>query len=182
MKMITTRSELLAYLDSIGYNKQKYRIAVEGLIFRSDGRLLLEKRGPQCRDEIGKLEGVGGSLGTAENLLQKLHEEFEQELAAKNVGLEIAIDRLLEVRQVQFEEAGRGWLDWVVVSYLCRIIKGVPDIGEKGKIASLEYLTLDQLYAMPEDDLSKSTVSARQIYAAKYGNRPYYEVPDKEMR
>lgn len=175
MNLIKTKGELLNYLDKIGYNKTNYRIAVEGLIFTKEGKILLEKRGPECRDEIGKLEGVGGSLGNHYNLLSKLQEEFNQELAAEVVGLEINIDRLLEVRQVQFFEAEKGWQDWIVVSHLCRIERGEPAIGEPGKIESLHELTLDELFAMDEADLSNSTIAARETYQEMYGNVPFYE-------
>jgi len=133
MELIKTKPELLAYLDKIGYRKKDYDITVEALIFTPEGKLLLEKRGPKCRDEVGKLEGVGGRLN-GNDLLQELRDEFVQELAAQKQGLEIEIERLLEVRQVQFKEATKGWKDWVVVSHLCRLKQGKPAIGEPGKI------------------------------------------------
>lgn len=177
MELIQTKAELLDYLATIGYSKKDYRIAVEALIFTPEGKLLLEERGPECRDEIGKLEGVGGRLN-GNDLIQELREEFDQELAAQQQGLEIDIDRLLEIRQVQFEEQDKGWQDWVVVSHLCRIRKGEPAIGELGKIASLRKVSMEELYAMDENNLSNSTIAARKSYRASYGNRPYYEVPE----
>ncbi len=179
MEMIREKTELLAHLESIGYDKPNYRIAVEALIFTPEGKILLERRGREARDAVGKLEGVGGKVSESDNdLLQKLQEEIRNELGATRGGLKVAIERLLEVRQVQFSDRAVGPLDWVVVSYLCRIIEGTPVIGEPRKIASLEYLTLDELYAMPEKDLSNSMIGARETYKAKYGNRLYYEVPE----
>lgn len=177
MELIQTKAQLFDYLTRIGYSKKDYRIAVEALIFTPEGKLLLEERGPECRDEIGKLEGVGGRLN-GNDLLQELREEFDQELAAHNQGLEIDIERLLEIRQVQFEEQYKGLQDWIVVSHLCRIKKGEPAIGEPGKIASLRKVSMDELYEMDEEDLSNSTIAARKTYKALYGNRPYYEVPE----
>src|SRR6266581_9014365 len=103
MKSIKTRSELLDYLSRIGCDRKDYRIAVEALIFTREGKLLLEKRGRGCRDEIGKLEGVGGSLDNDDNLVEKLREEVEQELAAHTGGVEIKIERLLEIRLITSE-------------------------------------------------------------------------------
>ncbi len=180
MKLITKLSELLDYLQSIGYQKKNYRIAVEGLIFREDGKILLEKRGPGSRDEVGKLEGVGGSFPRdREDLLEELLEEFDQEIGRQTAGLEIIIERLLEVREVQFiQHQTRIAEDWIVVSYLCRLLKGMPFINEEDKIESLHYLTLDELYAMKETDLSNSTIAARIAYRNQYGNRPYFEVAE----
>lgn len=171
---IKTRQDVLDYLSRINYLKKNYRIAVEALIFTPDGRLLLEKRGPEARDEIGKLEGVGGGLGEHADLLEKLRSEVYEELKIEASG--IIIDRFLEIRQVQFDDRELGWQEWMVVSYLCRILRGDPQIGKEGKIESLHYLTLDELYQVPKDQLSNSTVIARTIYRSLYGNIPYYEV------
>ena len=176
--MLRNRDELLDYLKKVGYNKNDYRIAVEALIFTKEGKLILEKRGPGCRDEIGKLEGVGGNLKDRTDLHEKLYEEIDEELAAKKVGFEVKIERLLEVRDVQFEERDKRMQNWIVVSYLCRVIKGTPAIGEPENIEELKFLTMDELYEMDESDLSRSTVAARKVYKAKYGNRPYFEVPE----
>jgi len=182
VELIKTKSELIAYLKHIGYNKKEneYRIAVEALIFTPAGKLLLEKRGPLCRDEVGKLEGVGGRL-KQDDLLYELHEEFDEELAAEAQELEIEIDRMLEIRQVQFEEKDKGLQDWIVVSYLCRLKKGIPAIGEPGKIESLHEVDLQDLYAMEEARLSNSTIAARKVYQARFGNCPYYEVAEKNV-
>jgi hypothetical protein len=66
-------------------------------------------------------------------------------------------------------------VDWVVVSYLCRLIDGQPIIGEPDMTESLHELNLDELHAIDEAELSRSTAIARITYQAKYGNRPYYE-------
>ncbi len=179
MKMIKTRTELLTYLDSIGYDKPNYQIAVEALIFTPQGKLILQKRGEQARDEVGKLEGVGGRVHQSEtDLHQKLLKEISEELGE---NLKVNIERLLEVRQVQFKEHGTGKMrDWIVVSHLCQLISGSPVIGEPHKTESLHYLTLDELYAKNELELSNSTIAARITYQQKYGNRPYYDVPEND--
>jgi 8-oxo-dGTP pyrophosphatase MutT (NUDIX family) len=177
VQLIKSKAELLEHLARVGYSKVNYRIAVEALIFTHEGKLLLEERGPEARDEIGKLEGVGGRLN-GNDLLRELWEEIDQELAAQRQRLEVAIERVLEVRQVQFDERDRGVQDWVVVSHLCRIIRGKPAIGEPGKVEALHEVRLAELYALDEAKLSNSTIAARRTYKAWYGDRPYYEVPD----
>lgn len=187
MKMIRTKTELIDYLDGIGYEKTDYRIAVEALIFTPEGEVILEERGPGCRDEVGKLEGVGGRFDHESDLHEALQEEIRSELGADFGGLAVKIERLLEVRQVAFEEAvgPRGakrkeLKDWVVVSYLCRITAGEPVVGEPHKIKELHKLTLDEVYAKEEADLSKSVVMGRETYRTRYGNRPFYEMSENE--
>jgi hypothetical protein len=172
MQMIKYKSQLLAYLKQIGYSKSDYRIAVEALIFTPERKLIQGKRGQKVMDEVGKLEGIGGSVGDINDLHQALQERVHSELGP---NVKVQIDRLLEVRQVVFDDRDRGPLDWVVVSYLCKLIGGRPVIGEPDATESLQELTLDELYAMDEAKLSRSTVLARITYRAKYGNRPYFE-------
>jgi 8-oxo-dGTP pyrophosphatase MutT (NUDIX family) len=178
--MIRTRTELLTFLDSIGYDNPDYQIAVEALIFTPEGKILLQKRGKSARDAVGKLEGIGGTVEDGDdNLHERLQKEIGEELGAPIGGVEVDIERLLEIRQVQFEERVTKKLkDWVVVSHLCRITEGKPVIGEPDNTESLHELTLDELYAMDEADLSNSAIAARKTYREKYGNRPYYEVPE----
>jgi len=178
--MIRTRTELLTFLDSIGYDKPDYQIAVEALIFTPEGKILLQKRGKGARDAVGKLEGIGGTVEDEDDdLHERLQKEISEELGAPIGGINVSIERLLEVRQVQFEERTTKELkDWVVVSHLSRVIGGEPAIGEPSNTESLHELTLDQLYAMDEADLSNSTLAARKTYRNKYGDRPYYEVPE----
>ena len=180
MRMVTKKAEVLDHLKAVGYDKEDYRIAVEALIFTPDGKLLLEKRGPLCKDAVGLLEGVGGGLDEHdEDLHEALRHEISTELSGLNGDLKVSIDRLLEIRQIQFEESKTKRLkEWVVVSYLCKLIEGEPVSGEPELIEELVYLTLDELYAKPESELSGSTIAARKVYQEKYGNRPYFEVPE----
>jgi len=176
--MISKKAEVLGYLQNIDYDKTNYRIAVEALIFTKDGRLLLEKRGKHAKDEIGKLEGVGGGIDPYEDLHDALKHSINTELAEHQGHIKVAIDHLLEIRCLQFDEKDKGPQDWVVVSYLCRAVAGEPHIGEPKKIEELVYLTMDELYAKDESELSLSTVAARKAYRPRYGSRPYYEVPE----
>lgn len=164
-----TRVDLQRHLAEIGCTDQGYFIAVEALIFTPDGKLILEKRGPLCRDEIGKLEGVGGRF-EGDDLHHSLMDEIHQEIG----DIEVTIDRLLEVRQVAFQEPDREQ-SWVVVSFLCRLLSGQPEPQEYGKIDDILMLSLSDLYAADESLLSRSTVAARDTYRKQYGMKLFYE-------
>jgi hypothetical protein len=174
MQTLRFKTQLLEYLKSSGYASNEQRIAVEALIFTTEGKIILEKRGRAVRDEIGKLEGVGGSIGQHTDLLQALKERFENELGEQVI---INIDRLLEVRKVTFIERDRGSVDWIIVSYLCKLVDGTPEIYEPDMVDDLMEFTLDELFLLPEDDLSQSTIVARNTYKKSFGNRPYFECP-----
>ena len=61
-KDINDEDELKNYLSDIGLKLPEYRCAVIGLIFDEKGRVLLQRRGPKSRDEVGKLEDIGGAV------------------------------------------------------------------------------------------------------------------------
>jgi predicted MPP superfamily phosphohydrolase/ADP-ribose pyrophosphatase YjhB (NUDIX family) len=169
---LETMSDLKDHLQQQGWDVTGYRIAVEALIFNHQGRLLLQKRGELSRDEVGKLEGVGGQVKGEESLTDCLRSHVQKEIGPR---VKIGIDQLLEVRPTRFVERAKDPQDWIVVSYLCRLLSGKPVIVDRERTAKLSWLTLDQLYAAPDEDLSRSTSRARDLYRVKYGTRPYFE-------
>lgn len=170
---LRTKRELDLYLEREAYNTEGYRIALEAHIFDARGRVLLQERGIKCRDEVGKLEGVGGELRNKEDLHEALTEKIHRELGNSVV---VQIDHLLEVRPVRFIENNKGPQDWFIVSYLCKLIEGVPESPDPGIVAALRFFTLDELFDLEDQTLSRSTSRARMLYKAKFGNRPYYEI------
>ena len=200
MDLIRTKAELEEYLNSIKYNKEVKNIAVEALLFDPNGRLVLVLRGPKARDEVFKLEGIGGRYhdedGTfQDSLMREIHEEISDS-SRLDIRLEVKIDRLLEVRRVEFyDNKSKETMDWIVLSHLCRLEAGVPFNAEPDKHISIEYLTLEDLFKWPEDPiyknfktigdhkfsmniipgLSKSLIVGRKKYFELYKNKLYYE-------
>ena len=167
---MSQRSELLSHLKAEGIDAVGYRIAVEANIFDSEGKLLLQRRGPGARDEHGKLEGVGGDLGRSTDLHQALLDRIRSEIGDAAV---VHIERLFEVRPVVFEEP-HGAQDWIVVSYLCRLISGTPRIVDRALTSELSRFTLDEIYALPDAQLSRSTSRFLALYRARFGTVPYF--------
>lgn len=161
--------DLTRHLGGEGFDPAGYRIAVEALIFDANGRLLLQVRGPECRDEVGKLEGVGGQLDQ-EDLISCLQAHIDGEIGA---GARVEVEELLEARPVQFLERDQAE-DWIVVSYLCRLLEGEPIIVDEGKTAALRWLDIAELHNLPDEQLSRSTSRARDLYWLRYRSRPYF--------
>lgn len=169
---ITTVSQLLAHLEEQGHNVSGYRIAVEAHIFDDQGRVLLQKRGPHARDEIGRWEGVGGSIGQKTDLISVLSAHVQNEVGD---DIEIRVEELLEVRPVVFDEGMNGKQDWIIASYLCRLESGIPRAVDPLKTEKIQFFTLGELYSLEDDDLSRSTSRALMYYRSRFGERPYYE-------
>ena len=200
MKLLDTRRELEKYLSAQGLNRCDCSIAVEGLIFDADDKLVLLLRGPATRDEHYKLEGIGGRFEKEDkSLIACLQREIKEEIGMPtHVGAECAdaqvdISRLLEVRQVSFRDSRDKLVDWIVVSMLCRMRSGLAYNREAPKHLGICRLSLTELMNWPveierdhEDrivrpGLSASLVAGREAYKKIYGLTPYYQIPDQAV-
>lgn len=61
-----------------------------------------------------------------------------------------------------------------MVSYLCRLVEGEPEIVDESKTAALRWVKLTELHALPDETLSRSTSRARDLYRIKYRTAPYF--------
>ena len=146
-------------------------IAVEALIFTDEDKLLQCRRGKEAIDEIGKFEGIGGSIGNFSNLHEALIQRIQFELGDE---VTVTIEELLEVRRLAFTERKGVSQTWVIVSYLCRLRKGEPQIMVPGLVDSLHYFTLEELFKIDANKLSPSTDWARKTYKSKYGSNLFF--------
>ena len=85
---VKNMEELLPYISeykSLG----KVKVAVICFLFDKSGDLILQRRGPGARDEVGMLEAIGGSVnGTDADFRAALERELVEE-AGKNAKIEI---------------------------------------------------------------------------------------------
>lgn len=166
---LQTVSALKSYLKERQYDAMGYRIAVEAMIFEPNGKVLLQVRGPDCRDEIGKLECLGGQV-SGEDMIEVTIRRI-RELVGEDVTVEV--DEVLDVQPARFVEK-HGPEDWIVVAYLCRLISGQPRPMNPRKTAALKWLDLSELHAIDDAQLSRSTSHQRDIYRVKFRTKPYF--------
>jgi predicted MPP superfamily phosphohydrolase len=173
--MIRSRDDLIAHLDENRINAIGKRVAVEAHIFDDRGHILLQRRGPKARDEVGRLEGIGGDIRSSLDLHAALRSEVKKELGD---DVEVAIDKLLEVRRVTFIERDHDPQDWLVVSYLCRLASGTPRVVNPELTTELKFFSLRELSLLKSETLSRSTAAALSTYRNKYGDQPYFLTQD----
>ena len=135
-----------------------YKIAVEALIFSEDGKLLLHKRGKGCRDEIGKLEGIGGRFEEADgNFLDAIKREIREEMGEE---AQIEVGSFFEIRKDAVRDVKNDHEQhWIIVSYLCKYIGGALKIMEPHKNEGFFFV---DIHAVDETTLSSSALSALQ--------------------
>lgn len=160
-----TLNHLKDYLKNIPNLPSAYRIAVAGLIFTQDDKVILTQRGPKARDKQGQFEGVGGGLRPSD---KSLHAALRREIREEIGRVKIKIEDLLTVKIL----SGDDGTNWVVVDYICKLISGTPAIMEPHKMTSINYFSLKEI------DNDKSTLSrfqqvAMKAYKKRFGNKPY---------
>lgn len=120
-------------------------LATEALVLRADGAWLVHRRGPQCRDEIGLLEGFGGGVDSDRDLEREMTRELVEELGPK-VEFEL-LDRLPEKSIL----AGTPPTAWRVFPFVVRFHGGEPE-PEPGKNDGFVWL--------PESEWSQGDVAS----------------------
>jgi hypothetical protein len=78
-----------------------------------------------ARDEVGRLEGLGGSARGDANLRAELLREIREEAGS---GATVTIDRFIGGREIDYD--GDRWL---IASYQCRLGSGELQVPEPGR-------------------------------------------------
>ena len=148
--------ELESFLEKCDEAPEEYSVAVEGLIFDENFRWIMMERGEACRDEVGKLEGIGGGYEEQDrNFVEGLKRELREEAGEE---AEIAVLDSFEVRKDRVEDLeDREERNWIIVSFICLLKSGQLEIREPDKNRGFHRLNFDEV---DEEELSSSTKSA----------------------
>jgi 8-oxo-dGTP diphosphatase len=112
-------------------------VGVGAVIFNSEKRVFLARRGKEARNESGKWEFPGGAVEFGETLEHALLREVREEY-----GFEIVIDELLDVVNHLIPAEKQHW---VSPTFLCRIKSGMPSIREPHKCDEIAWFELDDI-------------------------------------
>jgi ADP-ribose pyrophosphatase YjhB (NUDIX family) len=148
--------ELEDFLDRCDEAPEDYSVAVEGLIFDEKFRWILMERGEACRDEVGKLEGIGGGYEYQDrNFVEGLKREIREEAGEE---AEIEVLDSFEVRKDRVEDLEQEEeRNWIIVSFICLLKSGQLEIREPEKNRGFHRLNFDEF---KEEELSSSAKSA----------------------
>ncbi len=112
-------------------------VGVGAVIFNSDNKVFLARRGRKARNESGKWEFPGGAVEFGETLEHAVLREVKEEY-----GFEIEIDELLDVVNHLIPEEKQHW---VSPTFLCRLKSGTPSILEPHKCDEIAWFELDEI-------------------------------------
>jgi mutator protein MutT len=114
-------------------------VGVGALLVDEQGRIFLAQRGQRAKNERGLWECPGGSVEFGETLTMALRREMAEEF-----GIEIMVGELIDLVDHILPEEGQHW---VSPTYLCRIVRGEPQIREPEKCAATGWFALDEVPA-----------------------------------
>lgn len=114
-------------------------VGVGAIIVGEGGKVFLAKRGPKAQNERGQWEFPGGAVEFGETLRDAIKREIYEEY-----GIAIEVGELLNITDHILPEEKQHW---VVPSFICKIIEGVPTIREPEKCAEIGWFEVD---AAPE--------------------------------
>jgi len=157
-------SILKTLTESNGIDFDPLFVAVEGLVFDEDFQWILIRRGPGCRDEQYKLEGIGGRVDDETDLMVALSREIEEEAGA---DADIVIIEPFEVKtDTVFDSRINRTITWIIVSFICVYKGGELKVCEPTKNLGFERFSISEIEI---DDLSSSTKSAFAEIKKKWG-------------
>lgn len=128
------------------------KVGVICFIFDKNGRVILNRRGPGARDEVGLLQAVGGAVNKSDvNFVEALKREIVEETGSYNVRIGEFIGAYYNK---SFDNETKKYVDWIILGYTGYLESGKLENKEKSRSYDFEAFSLDEI---KEEELSKST-------------------------
>lgn len=143
--------ELVAKLIDIDSLK-KIKVAVVCFIFNKQGQVILNRRGPGARDDVGKLQAVGGSVNKSDaDFLSALKREILEETDNNDIKISKFIGAYHDRKM---DNETKEIVDWIILGYIGILESGSLINVEKNRSIDFETFNLNDIN--PEE-LSLST-------------------------
>ena len=157
---VIDNKDLEVYLKGTGLKLPEYRCAVIALILDSEGRILLQRRGPKSRDEVGKLEDIGGAVESTDITFRDAMKREIIEEAGEDINF--TIDELIGASLItKFDSRTDSDVNWFFLLYKCTYIDGELKINEPGKSLGYEFYEQDDL---PVEEVAETTMKFWNFY------------------
>lgn len=133
---VNNMEELVPYLNEYS-DLGKVKVAVVCFLFDHNNELILQRRGPGARDDIGKLSAIGGSVnGSDANFREALQRELREE-AGKNANVELGEFIGAQIDSKTDRHTGE-LINWVILAYKGKLISGELFNAEPDRCISFE--------------------------------------------
>ena len=148
---VRNKNELVKKIINIDSLK-KIKVAVICFIFNKQGQVILNRRGPGARDDVGKLQAVGGSVNKSDvDFLSALKREILEETGNRNIKIEKFIGAYLDKKM---DNETKEIVDWIILGYIGILEDGDLNNLEKDRSVDFEKINLNDI---KKEELSVST-------------------------
>lgn len=131
---------------------KKIKVAVVCFIFNKQGQVILNRRGPGARDDVGKLQAVGGSVNKSDaDFLSALKREILEETGNNDIKISKFIGAYHDRKM---DNETKEVVDWIILGYIGILESGSLINVEKNRSIDFETFNLNDIN--PEE-LSLST-------------------------
>ena len=155
--------ELAKILESKKEVPKEYKVAVIVFTFDKENKIILQRRGPGCRDERFKLEGIGGGVKATDSDFRSAFRREITEEVGKNV--QISIDTFITaIGEKTLDLRDNKEKYWILLAYKGTLKSGELEIAEPDKNLGYEKYALDDV---DENELSVATKEFYQIMKEK---------------
>jgi|SRR5665213_3518066 len=132
VKVANIKTDLKRGVDYIG-------VSASFVVHDGEGRVLLQKRGPNARDEQGNWDVGGGAIEFGETIIEALKREIYEELQVE--ALEIEFLTVYDPHRVLNGKPTH----WITIMHTVKVDPNKVKIGEPHKISEIGWFTSDNL-------------------------------------
>lgn len=157
---VVNQKDLEEYLVSTGIKLPQYRCAVIALLLDNYGNIILQRRGPKSRDEVGKLEDIGGAVEDSDiDFRSAMKREIIEEAGEE---FNFSIDELVGASLItKYDSRTNSDVNWFFLLYKCTYIEGEMKINEPGKCLGYEFYKQGNL---PIEEVASTTLKFWEFY------------------
>lgn len=148
---VKNMQELIEKIKNIS-GLSKIKVGVVCFIFDENGKLILSRRGPGARDEIGKLQAIGGSINKSDlNFRSAVIREIMEEAGTE---ANVEIDKFIGAQiDTKMDKHTNELTSWVILAYKGILKSGKLNNMEPDRCIGFEYEYMDHF---KKEDLSET--------------------------
>lgn len=91
------------------------KVGVICFIFDKDGNVVMNRRGPGARDDVGKLQALGGSVNDKDlNFRDSMKRELKEEAGVDDVNITNFVGAIIDSK---YDRNSNKMIDWIILCY-----------------------------------------------------------------
>ena len=119
------------------------KIGVICFIFDKDGKVVLNRRGAGARDDVGKLQALGGSINDNDlDFRESMKRELKEEAGVDDINIGEFVGAIIDSK---YDKNAMKVIDWIILAYIGHA--GTQEIRnmEPERCIGIEHLNIDEV-------------------------------------